>query len=97
MINSEAKKAIYKVPNGKLLKIFLKDDGAQITELKITGDFFVYPEEQVEALEGALIGVALNDEALRNGIESFIQTHSVTLFGVDVESLVLTILKAHDS
>lgn len=97
MINSEAKKAIYKVPNGKLLKIFLKDDGAQITELKITGDFFVYPEEQVEALEGALIGVALNDEALRNRIESFIQTHSVTLFGVDVVSLVLTILKAHDS
>lgn len=96
-MNSEAKKAIYKVPNGKLLKIFLKDDGTNITELKITGDFFVYPEEEVEALESALIGVALNNEALSNGIESFIQKRSVTLFGVDVESLVLTILKAHGS
>ncbi len=97
MIESGAKKAIYKVPNGKLLKIFLHDDAKQIVKLTISGDFFVYPEEKLDALELELIGTSLTEAILSERISTFINKHSVTLFGVDVESLVLTILKAHGS
>ncbi len=50
-------KSVYKVPNGKLLKIFLDYDEKSnlINELSITGDFFAYPEEAIELMENKLI------------------------------------------
>lgn len=88
------KKAIYKVPNGKLLKIFLEDSGGAITSIKITGDFFTYPEENIEKLETHLSGTALTKESLTKKVEEFLQNNSTTFFGLDVESLISTILSA---
>ena len=47
MYFSMKSKSIYKVPNGKLLKIFLDYDKKtqSINYINITGDFFAYPEE----------------------------------------------------
>ena len=49
-------KSIYKVPNGKLLKIFLEfnEKNNSIESIKITGDFFAYPEETIEIMENKL-------------------------------------------
>ncbi|PJC36680.1 hypothetical protein CO046_04670 [Candidatus Peregrinibacteria bacterium CG_4_9_14_0_2_um_filter_53_11] len=92
------KKAIYKVPNGKLLKIFLRVDGAKsISQIKITGDFFMYPEETIIPLEEALIGTPLSEEALSNRLRTFWESHPTTLFGIDTDSLILTILNAAQS
>lgn len=88
------KKALYKVPNGKLLKIFLEDVDGKITAIQITGDFFVYPEESIEKLEQELLGTPLSAEALSTKMNEFLKQHPTTLFGVDVESLVSTILQA---
>jgi lipoate---protein ligase len=86
-------RAIYKVPNGKLLKISLeKSDDNIITELKIMGDFFVYPEEDIEELEKQLIGSAFEESALTERANTFLQKHKTELFGVDIESLIKTIL-----
>ncbi len=84
--------SIYKVPNGKLLKVFLEKEGDKIGEIKITGDFFVYPEEKIEELEQSLIGAELNQEDLTQAIQSFIDKEELELFGVDTESLVKVIL-----
>jgi lipoate-protein ligase A len=88
------KKAIYKVPNGKLLKIFLEDDGGKIRNVKITGDFFLYPEENIEKLEAHLAGCELSKEALAANIEGFLRSTPTNFFGLDSESLVATILSA---
>lgn len=88
------KKAIYKVPNGKLLKIFLEDNRGKITSIKITGDFFMYPEENVEKLETTLIGCDLDKEKLAAKINEFLTMTPTTFFGLDVESLVSTIINA---
>ncbi len=92
------KKAIYKVPNGKLLKIFLdpSEDG-RIEHIKITGDFFMHPEEDIEALEMALIGADIEEGALQTTIEQFLKQHQTTLFGVDTAALVLTIINAFNT
>lgn len=91
------KKALYKVPNGKLLKIFLDESRGQIVNIRITGDFFVHPEESIEKLEDALIGSQLEEEFLANKINNFLKLSPTTLFGLDVPSLVSTILTAHKS
>ena len=46
-------KSIYKVPNGKLLKVSLDYDEVDnsIEQIRITGDFFAYPEESIELIE----------------------------------------------
>ena len=91
------KKAIYKVPNGKLLKILLEDDGEKIINVKITGDFFMHPEDNLEFLEKSLEGARLNQAILRELISNFLENHPTIFFGVDSDSLVLTILAAHES
>lgn len=88
------KKAIYKVPNGKLLKIFLEDDGGKIVSIKITGDFFMHPEENIEDLERALKNSELTPEMLSAKITDFLNKKPTIFFGLDTESLVQTILNA---
>lgn len=88
------KKAMYKVPNGKLLKIFLEERKGQISDIKITGDFFTYPEGNIEKLEQALMGTSLQSTALTFRIREFFTKNPTELFGLNEESLVQTILTA---
>lgn len=87
-------KSVYKIPNGKLLKIFLdynKKTGF-INEISITGDFFAYPEEAVEVLEDELKGVLLDRELLLKKINSVIQRYGIQFIGLDAEGLTHGIL-----
>jgi lipoate-protein ligase A len=49
-----------KVPNGKLvcIEVFAKADSVE--RVKITGDFFIHPEDTVNAIENSFIGVRLS-------------------------------------
>lgn len=89
------KNIIYKVPGGKLLKIFLVIDRTDriIENICITGDFFAYPEESIEVLERTLKQKPLNKQKLFDTIESFIQTHHIQFIGVDAMSLTDAIMR----
>jgi len=53
-----------KVPNGKLVCFSVEAEDGRVTEVKITGDFFLHPEETIEKIESSLEGVPLDmDEA----------------------------------
>jgi lipoate-protein ligase A len=47
-------KAEYKVEGGKLVKAQVEKGDGWILRVKITGDFFIHPEEFLEELEEAL-------------------------------------------
>jgi hypothetical protein len=87
-------KSIYKVPNGKLLKIFLEynEKNNLIKTLKITGDFFVYPEEAIEIIETKLINSLLKREILTEKINSIIIKNNIEFIGLDAEGLTEGIL-----
>ncbi len=89
------KQIIYKVPGGKLLKIFLIVDEANniIDNIRITGDFFAYPEETIQKLEQTLKQKPLKKQELLDTINSFIQTYHVQFIGVDAMSLTEAILR----
>lgn len=91
------RKAIFKVPNGKLLKIFLEDRDGKISSIKITGDFFLHPEENLELLEEILIGTHIQKENLVSKIQDFVSETKTVFFGIDGESLAHTILQAFNS
>lgn len=77
---------IHKVPNGKLLKVFLDIQDNTIKEIKITGDFFVHPEEAVEELEKQLQGVSINN--VKHTIDAFFQQNEIEMVGLTKESLI---------
>ena len=88
-------RSIYKVPKGKLLKIFMDYDKKNnlINEINITGDFFAYPEESIEILENQLKNVSLKRNILFKKIESVINENKIEFIGLDVEGLVEGILR----
>ena len=61
-----------------------------IHSIKITGDFFVHPEEAIEQLEQGLCGVKLEKEDLKNKIQLVLKNSE--FFGFEIDSLVDVIL-----
>ena len=77
---------------GKIVKIRLayKQDSQLIHSIKITGDFFIHPEEVIEQLEQELCGVKLEKEDLKNKIQLVLKNSE--FFGFEIDSLVNIIL-----
>jgi len=82
-------KSVYKVPNGKLLKIFLESDqkANSIININITGDFFAYPEEAIEIMENELKNTLLTREILLEKINSIIKENKIEFIGLNAEGL----------
>jgi len=77
---------------GKIVKIKLayKQESQLIYSIRITGDFFVHPEEVIEQLEQGLCGVKLEKEDLKNKIQLVLKNSE--FFGFEIDSLVNVIL-----
>jgi lipoate---protein ligase len=86
--------SIYKVPRGKLLKISLEYDEKKnvITDIRITGDFFAYPEEAIELLEKKLKNTVLDRVDVLDKISSLIAENHIQFIGIDAEGLTQGIL-----
>jgi lipoate---protein ligase len=68
------KNIIHKVVGGKLIRLRLRLEDDVIKDIRITGDFFIYPESDIFRIEKALLGVKigscagiLTDFMKRNG------------------------------
>ena len=80
---------IYK--SKKLIKISLEyTDSKIISSIRITGDFFLYPEETLDQIEASLIGLKMDRNSIKETIEKCL-SHSEA-FGFDSESLTEAIV-----
>lgn len=87
-------KAEYKVEGGKLIKVQLSKDDNKIGFIKITGDFFMHPEEAIDGLEDILKGCPIDEKVITETIKRFISKEKVTLLGVAPEDFAKCIVKA---
>lgn len=90
-------KSVYKIPDGKLVKIELEFDNKKILGLKIFGDFFVYPEEGIEKVENALLGQELSEKQIVLAVESAKKKLGLEFFGISSTGLSAAILLAKES
>jgi lipoate-protein ligase A len=76
----------------KLIRIALEYDEREntINSITISGDFFLYPEEALEALEAQLIGTKLERDTLKQEIERYLKNSEA--YGFDSISLTEAIL-----
>ncbi len=82
------KKITLKVPAGKLLKIEVESDESVLINIKICGDFFIYPEEELEHLEQLLRYHPIDKELIHYMIDAFIKQNNVEMHGITVDALV---------
>ncbi|MBS7639063.1 MAG: lipoate protein ligase C-terminal domain-containing protein [Candidatus Bathyarchaeia archaeon] len=90
-------KAEYKVEGGKLIKVQLEREDNKIKAIKITGDFFMHPEELIDELEKSLIGCSIEESAITEIIKRFIEEKGVILLGVAPEDFAKCIVRAGGS
>ena len=83
---------------GKILQIAITIQENKILNAKITGDFFLYPEEKITALEQAITGFSLGDEPTitKSKLTKQLTTASehVTIVGFSIENLSQLICEA---
>jgi hypothetical protein len=76
----------------KLIKVSLEydEDSKTIHSITITGDFFLYPEESLDALEAGLIGTKLEKYSIEQRVEESLSGSEA--FGFDSKSMTDAIL-----
>lgn len=90
-------RAEYKVEGGKLVKAQVVTEKNKIQKVKITGDFFIYPEEFLEELEDTLVGSMLDESGLTKLIEDVAEKRNATLLGVSPKDFAKCIVMAGKS
>ncbi|MEM3466795.1 MAG: lipoate protein ligase C-terminal domain-containing protein [Candidatus Jordarchaeales archaeon] len=90
-------RAEYKVEGGKLVKAQVITEKNKIQKVKITGDFFIYPEEFLEELEDTLVGSMLDESSLTKLIEDVAEKRNATLLGVSPKDFAKCIVMAGKS
>lgn len=77
---------IKKVEGGKLIKVKLLEEEGMIKDIKITGDFFAYPEEAIEELEISLRNTSLMK--VKENVKKFVEERNIKLIGLKIEDIL---------
>lgn len=88
--------ATHKIPGGKLVRVDVSYDVNAIHSVKITGDFFLHPEEVFEAIVDlcAHAGLPLQKEKLAERISKLLEDNGAELIGASPSDLVNTLEEA---
>lgn len=88
----------YKTPGGKLVVVDLQVDGGCLRNVEVSGDFFLYPEEALEAITAALqgISVGLDEQAIAARVREAIPPGTEVL-GTSAEGIAVAVRRALDT
>jgi hypothetical protein len=84
---------VYKIPNGKLVKVLIEYNNNILSTVKITGDFFAYPEEAIEIIEDELRKTNLDKSLLQKKIQTIIEKNDFEFIGINAEGLAEGIMR----
>ena len=97
MIPSPVLSSDYKVPGGKVVRVRLTEREGRIDKVKISGDFFLIPEDGLPKLEKMLEDVRLDEKELKLLVERFYRGTNAQGLGVSPDDFVKAILLAKSS
>ena len=84
-----------KVKEGKVLKVEVDCDEV-IRNVRITGDFFLHPEDILEEIEKSIIGLERNAdlETIISNIQRALSSRDVQMIGISPESIARLVKEA---
>ena len=85
----------FKTPGGKLIAVEFGVEHGMLVSVVVTGDFFLYPEEALPLLAGALEGspVSLSEARYANRVREALPA-DVVLLGSSPEALAAAVVRA---
>jgi len=85
-------RGVYK--SAKLVRVALDIEGDRIKSIRITGDFFMYPEEAIRRLEKCLVGAKLDEQELLRLVREFFEREKVIVPLMQPSDFVKAIMRA---
>ena len=84
-----------KVKEGKLIKVEVEFDGT-VRRIKITGDFFLHPEDILEQIENSMVGMEkeVSEKEIASKIRDITEAYKAQMIGFSEESLAQVIKEA---
>ncbi len=77
-----------KVKGGKFLCVSVRHESNLIASLKLTGDFFIHPEDSLEKIERSVVGMPLNrPEDIAEAINAVVRSDNIKILGFSVNDL----------
>ena len=85
----------YKVPGGKLVVVDLSVHDGRLSQVQVSGDFFLEPAEALSAINAALEGqpVSADESALARRVQKALEP-PVTTFGFDASAVAVAVRRA---
>ena len=85
--------SVIKVPGGKMVRarVVFND---KVSQVRVSGDFFLHPEEAIHNLEEILKGVD-NEEDLARLVEAFFKERGVVVIGATYSDFAKVLLDAY--
>ena len=79
-----------KEKGGKLVQVRVEVDEDEVKNVRITGDFFLHPEEVLEEIEECLVGIGVfeEEETILERLKRIIKERKAILVGFSVEGIV---------
>ena len=84
----------YKAPGGKTLRVRIREKDGRIESAKISGDFFLIPEEGLSKLEKMLEDARLDEKELGLLVDRFFRGTRAQGLGVSPADFVKAIIAA---
>ena len=73
---------IIKEPGSKLIRVNCVVENGNIKSIKISGDFFAYPEETISGIESALVGARAVPGEVEKIAETICRKLNAELYGI---------------
>jgi lipoate---protein ligase len=78
-----------KVADGKLVRVDVELADDKISNVKITGDFFLFPENVIDFIEDYFIGLKeLDYEQIKNELYFILKQHNAQLVGISIDDII---------
>ena len=85
----------FKTPGGKLVQVDFRIAEGRLVNVEVSGDFFLYPEEALEAITSALEGSSVElDRVARTALIAETMTDGVEWLGSSPEALATAVERA---
>jgi lipoate-protein ligase A len=87
--------AEYKVPGGKLVVVDLEVDAQRITSVQVAGDFFLEPDDALEVIHQAIVGLSVSSsaEAIGDAVRAALPD-DVVMMGFSPEAIGTVVRRA---
>jgi Bacterial lipoate protein ligase C-terminus len=87
----------YKMPGGKLIVVDLTVTDGCLTDVQVSGDFFLEPDEALHAIDAALEGqrVTADEHMLAAAVRAQLAP-GVMMYGISPEAIAVAVRRAID-